>query len=105
MASLAQLVGGALMNALAFSGSYWLLSMLKNSGHDEERKRHDKAAEQLQAAQAEWSVAPTYLWATTGQLSACWRLIGMLEYLADLDGASLKAVRLPCKHLLQSPWE
>ena len=29
--------------------------MLRSSGLDEERKRHDKAVEQLQAAQAEWS--------------------------------------------------
>ena len=29
--------------------------MLKSSGLDEESKRHDKAVEQLQAAQAEWS--------------------------------------------------
>ena len=29
--------------------------MLRSSGVDEERKRHDKAVEQLQAAQAEWS--------------------------------------------------
>ena len=29
--------------------------MLKSSGVDEERKRHDKAVEQLQAAQAAWS--------------------------------------------------
>ena len=49
------LVGGVLVNALAFSGSNWLLSMLRSSGLDEERKRHDKAVEQLQAAQAEWS--------------------------------------------------
>ena len=45
------LVGGA----LAFSGSNWLFSMLRCSGLDEERKRHDKAVKQLQAAQAEWS--------------------------------------------------
>ena len=50
------LVGGALVNALAFSGSNWLFSMLKSSGLDEERKRHDKAVEQQQAAQAEWSL-------------------------------------------------
>ena len=49
------LVGGALVNALAFSGSNYLFSMLRNSGVDEERKRHDTAVEQLQAAQAEWS--------------------------------------------------
>ena len=55
MASVALLVGGALVNALAFSGSNYLFSMLRSSGVDEERKRHDKAVEQLQAAQAEWS--------------------------------------------------
>ena len=52
MASIAMLVGGAIVNALAFSGSNFLFSKLKT---DEERKRHDKAIEQLQAAQAEWS--------------------------------------------------
>ena len=47
------LVGGAQVNALAFSGRNWLFSMLNSSGLDEERKRHDQAVEQLQAAQAE----------------------------------------------------
>lgn len=55
MASVALLVGGALVNALAFSGSNYLFSTLRSSGVDEERKRHDKAIEQLQAAQTEWS--------------------------------------------------
>lgn len=55
MATVAMLVGGALVNALAFSGSNYLFSMMKTPGVDEERKRHDKAVEQLQAAQAEWS--------------------------------------------------
>ena len=55
MASVAMLLGGALVNALAFSGSNYLFSMLRSSGVDEERKRHDKAVEQLQAAQEEWS--------------------------------------------------
>lgn len=55
MASIAMLVGGALVNALAFSGSNYLFTMLRSSGVDEERKRHDEAIEQLQAAQAEWS--------------------------------------------------
>ena len=55
MAALAMLVGGAVVNALAFSGSNFLFSMLRDPGADEERKRHDKAVEQLQAAQAEWS--------------------------------------------------
>jgi hypothetical protein len=55
MASVAVLVGGAIVNALAFSGSNYLFSMLSSSGVDEERKRHDLAVEQLQAAQTEWS--------------------------------------------------
>ena len=55
MASIAMLVGGALANALAFSGSNFLFSSLRSSGVEEERRRHDKAVEQLQAAQAKWS--------------------------------------------------
>ena len=46
------LVGGAMVNALAFSGSNYLFSMLRSSDLNEERKRHDQAVEQLQAAQA-----------------------------------------------------
>lgn len=55
MAGIALLVGGALVNALAFSGSNYLFSTLRSSGIDEERKRHDLAVEQLQTAQAKWS--------------------------------------------------
>ena len=49
------LVGGAMVNALAFSGSNYLFSMLRTSDLNEECKRHDQAVEQLQAAQAKWS--------------------------------------------------
>ena len=49
------LLGGAAVNALAFSGSNYLFSMLRSSGVDEERRRHDKAVEQLQAAHEQWS--------------------------------------------------
>ena len=49
------LLGGAAVNALAFSGSNYLFSMLRSSGIDEERKRHDQAVEQLQAAHEQWS--------------------------------------------------
>ena len=59
MASIAMLLGGAAVNALAFSGSNYLFSMLRSSAVDEERERHDKAIEQLQAAQADWSKART----------------------------------------------
>ena len=54
MASLLALAGGALVNALAFSGSNFLFSKLSNGG-EEERKRHDLAIEQLQAAHEAWS--------------------------------------------------
>ena len=56
MATVSLMVGGALVNALAFSGSNYLFSMLGHSGGSsgiaEERKRHDLAIEQLQIAQA-----------------------------------------------------
>ena len=48
------MVGGAAVNALAFSGSNYLFSHV-GSNADEERKRHDKAMEQLAAAQAKWN--------------------------------------------------
>ena len=41
------LVDGAIVNALALSGSNYLFSLLHGSFIDEERKRHDKAVEQL----------------------------------------------------------
>ena len=56
MASIAMMIGGALVNALAFTGSNFLFSKLgKSDAAGEERKRHDKAVEQLQAAQTAWS--------------------------------------------------
>ena len=50
MASIGFLIGGALINALAFTGS-----SLSKESIDKERKRHDKAIEDLQRAQIEWS--------------------------------------------------
>ena len=44
-----------MVNALTFSWSNYLFSMLRSSDLNEERKRHDQAVEQLQAAQAKWS--------------------------------------------------
>ena len=49
------LVGGAMVNALAISGSNYLFSMLRSSDLNEKCKCHDQAVEQLQAAQAKWS--------------------------------------------------
>ena len=54
MASLQFTVGGAVVNALAFSGTNFIFSRLTDHGA-EERKRHDLALEKLQRARDEWS--------------------------------------------------
>ena len=54
MASVAMLVGGAIVNVVTFTGSQYLFSQLQGSKVDAEWKRHDLAVEQLQAAQAAW---------------------------------------------------
>jgi len=51
MATAAMVIGGAVVNALAFSGSNYLFSKLSS---DEERKRHDKALEDLTKARDEY---------------------------------------------------
>ena len=55
MASVVMLIGGALANALAFTGSSYLFHRLSKDSIDTERKRHDAATEHLQAAQIEWA--------------------------------------------------
>ena len=49
------LIGGALGNALAFTGSSYLFHRLSADNIDAERKRHDAMIEKLQAAQLEWA--------------------------------------------------
>ena len=53
--SVAMLIGGALANALAFTGSSYLLHRLSKDSIDKERNRYDLAIEQVQAAQIEWA--------------------------------------------------
>ena len=59
MATIALLVGGAIVNALAFSGSNYLFSTLSShkaaKEQNEEQKRHDLAVEKTQEAQKEWN--------------------------------------------------
>ena len=55
MASIGFLIGGALFNALAFTGSNYLFSSLSKESIVKERKRHDKTIEDLQRAQIEWA--------------------------------------------------
>lgn len=49
------MLGGAVANALAFSGSSYMFSKLGKEDVDTARKRHDKAIEDLQTAQLAWS--------------------------------------------------
>ena len=55
MASIAMLIGGALANALAFTGSSYLFHRLSADNIDAERKIHNSAIEALQKAQIEWT--------------------------------------------------
>ena len=50
MATLAVMIGGAAINALAFSGSNYLFSKLSDHGKAE-RKRHDLAMEEFSKKQ------------------------------------------------------
>ena len=49
------LIGGALANALAFTGSSYLFHRLSADNIDAERKKHDAVIEKLQKAQIEWA--------------------------------------------------
>ena len=55
MASIGFLIGSTLINALAFSQTNFLFSSLSKESVDKERKRQDKAIENLQRAQLEWA--------------------------------------------------
>ena len=49
------MIGGAVVNALAFTGGNYLFSLLGRSDEAEkERKRHDLAIEALQRAESEY---------------------------------------------------
>ena len=54
MASLLFTVGGAVVNALAFSGTNFVFSRLTDHG-GEQQKRHDLALEKLQKARDKWN--------------------------------------------------
>lgn len=55
MAGIAMMVGGAIVNTVAFSGSNYLFSRIGHGDVDEERKRHDEAVAMLQSAHVLWS--------------------------------------------------
>ena len=54
MASLLFTIGGAVVNALAFSGTSFVFSRLTDHG-TKEHKRHDLALEKLQRARDIWN--------------------------------------------------
>ncbi len=57
MAGIAMLIGGAIVNAFAFTGSNFLFSKLKpdkSKEIDVERKRHDLALEEFTRVRNEW---------------------------------------------------
>ena len=54
MTTLLFTIGGAVVNALAFSGTNFVFSRLTDHG-EEERKRHNLALEKLQKAKDEWN--------------------------------------------------
>ena len=53
MAGIVAMIGGALVNSLAFSGSNYMFSKLSNHGAGE-RKRHNEAIEKLQKDRNSW---------------------------------------------------
>ena len=64
MASIGFLIGGALVNALAFTGSNYLFSSLSKESIDKEQKRHDIAIKDLQRVQIEWAKKNKNNWIT-----------------------------------------
>ena len=55
MASIGIMIGGGSINAPAFSGSDFLFSSLSKESIDKEQNRNDKAIEDMQRAQIEWT--------------------------------------------------
>ena len=54
MATLLLIIGGAVVNAIAFSGTTFAFSQLTDHGK-EERKRHNPSLEKLQGARDKWN--------------------------------------------------
>ena len=52
--ALASLVGSAVINAVAFSGSNYMFSMLHKNKIDQERQHHDLAIKKLEKQRATW---------------------------------------------------
>ena len=65
MASIGFLIGGALVNALAFTGSNYLIGSLSKESIDKERKRHDKPLSKIcNELKIEWAKKNKNDWIT-----------------------------------------
>jgi len=76
MASIAMMIGGAVINAAAFTGGNHLARYLSGDGGAlAEKTRHDKALEAYEAAQARYSQERTKLldWIETNREIKRWR--------------------------------
>ena len=79
MASIAIMVGDAILNAAAFTGGNYLTKYLSGDGGQaalDEKIRHDKALEKYQAAYAKWQKDRT----------------GLLDWIAEQDRVKSKAI-------------
>ena len=56
MASIAMMLGGALVNALVFTGGNYLFSMVDKKGAHEEAMRHNSAMEKLNKEQMDYNI-------------------------------------------------
>ena len=56
MASVLMMVGGAIVNAVAFTGGNYLFSMVDKNGAQEEMKRHNAAIEKLNREQMDYNI-------------------------------------------------
>ena len=103
MASVLFPIGGAVVNALAFSGNNFIFSRLTDNGA-EERKRHDLALEKFQRARCEWN------------RDRMKRLVGLISkrlrernesraYVKNVDEAMLEYYRVFVKKIRPSPPE
>ena len=61
MASIAIMIGGAILNAAAFTGAYALYQAIKGADADEEKERHDRALEAQGAANEKFNEEHTKL--------------------------------------------
>ena len=55
MASVAMMIGGAIINSIAFTGGNYLFSIMDRNGAREEAKRHNAAVEKLNQEQADYN--------------------------------------------------